>query len=62
MQYYKPREAAPYLGLDLATVREVTREGYLACIRPTPKRTLYAKEDLDVFKASWKRIETKIEN
>jgi excisionase family DNA binding protein len=56
VQYYKTREAVEYLGLDLNTVRDLTREGYLACLRPTPKRTLYARADLDAFKASWKRL------
>lgn len=49
--------ASEYLGLPSKAIKIATKHRQLACIRPTPKKTLYDLADLDAWRASWQRIE-----
>jgi excisionase family DNA binding protein len=57
--YLSPTEAAQYAGVSLSYLKRqcVQRTGP-AFIRPSPRRTMFRKADVDAWVASWERFET----
>jgi hypothetical protein len=42
--------------IDRKTLKYAVKKGLLATVRPTPRRILYTKVDLDAWRASWRRV------
>jgi hypothetical protein len=49
--------AAEYTGLTPKDIKTATKHRQLACVRPSPKKTLYSVADLDAWRAGWQRVE-----
>jgi excisionase family DNA binding protein len=43
------RAAADYLGIGLRTIRTLTEAGKLPCVRLSPRRIGYLRDDLDAY-------------
>lgn len=53
---YTTQEAAQYLGISLKEMRSALRNRTITYYRPSPKKTLYFKEDLDDYRANWRCV------
>jgi hypothetical protein len=56
--YLSPAEAAHYAGVSLQyLMRQCADRTGPAFVRPSPRRTMFRKIDVDAWVASWERFE-----
>lgn len=62
-KYYDEKEAIAYLGLapDFGhkLLKQAVETNAIAYVKPSPRKKMYAIEDLDAFVSTWQRFDLK---
>ncbi len=48
-----PASAAAYMRLDKPYFMRLASSGAIACLKPSPRRVLFRKSDLDAWRSGW---------
>ena len=54
---FNAAQAADYCSVTVEEIKTQTKLKKIRHLKPSPRKTLYTKQDLDMWIASWQRVE-----